>query len=202
MQVVSLSKEHSAEAAAMLARAFHNQPFGIFYAPDAGERMQLLQEQFVRLVRYCCIHGEPYTTAGRVEGVALWMPPGSRMTAEQEQEFGFDQLPAIFGPDAFSRYRPVRDCLNAIHEGEVKEPHWYLPILGVEPAQQGSGIGSALLRPVLARAAAERFSCYLDTLQARNVPFYRKHGFEVLVEGVEPTSGLQYWCFRRPPGAL
>jgi len=200
MQVIRLSQQQIVEAVGALARAFHNQPFGIFYAPDPEERMRLLHEQFTRLVRYCCAYGEPYTTLGTVEGAALWMPPSAaRITPEHEHEFGFDELPAIFGQEAFSRYQPMRNCLSAIHEREMKEPHWYLPILGVEPSRQGYGIGSALLQQILDRATAERLPCYLDTLQPRNVAFYDKHGFKVLVEGVEPVSGLRYWCFRRAP---
>jgi len=28
-------------------------------------------------------------------------------------------------------------------------------------------------------------------------PFYRRHGFENVVAGIEPVSGLTYWTFRR-----
>ncbi len=200
MHVMRLSKQRSAEVVGVLARAFHDQPFGIFYEPDPQERMRLLQEQFTRLVNYCCAYGEPYTTTGTIEGAALWMPPGAtQITPEHQHEFGFDELPGIFGQRAYSRYRPMRDSTSSIHRHEMKEPHWYLPILGVEPSRQGCGVGSALLRPILERAAADGLPCYLDTLQPRNVAFYRKHGFEVLVEGVEPVSGLRYWCFRRGP---
>jgi GNAT superfamily N-acetyltransferase len=203
MQVIRLSQQRIADAVGALARAFHNQPFGIFYAPDPQERIRLLREQFTRLVKYCCAYGEPYTILGTVEGVALWMPPSAaRVSPEHEREFGFDELPAMFGQEAFSRYQPVRNCLSAIHEREMKEPHWYLPILGVEPSRQGVGIGSALLQPIIGRAAAERLPCYLDTLQPRNVAFYHKHGFKVLVEGVEWVSRLPYWCFRRTPAPI
>ncbi|MFZ0555634.1 MAG: GNAT family N-acetyltransferase [Nitrososphaeraceae archaeon] len=31
-----------------------------------------------------------------------------------------------------------------------KEPHWYFPLLGVDPLHQGNGLGSALLQHTLA----------------------------------------------------
>jgi hypothetical protein len=71
MQDVRLSEQQIVEAVGVLARAFHNQPFGIFYAPDPQERMRLLHEHFTCRVKYCCARGEPYTTEGRIEGVAL-----------------------------------------------------------------------------------------------------------------------------------
>jgi GNAT superfamily N-acetyltransferase len=187
-------------AAQMLARAFHDQPYGVFYEPDPERRMRLLCEEFARLVRLCFALGEPYVTADELAGVALWMPPpAARITAEQEREFGLDQLPAIFGEAAFTRFRPLRDLLSELHERDMREAHWYLPILGVDPARQGSGLGGALLGPGLARADAQRLPCYLDTAQPRNVPFYQRYGFQVLVEGVEPVSMLPYWTFRREP---
>jgi hypothetical protein len=63
MRVAGLSKERSAEAVAVLARAFHNR--SAFFMRQILA-MRLLQQQFALLVNYCCIHGEPYTIAGRV----------------------------------------------------------------------------------------------------------------------------------------
>ncbi|MGH7779194.1 MAG: GNAT family N-acetyltransferase [Candidatus Binataceae bacterium] len=200
IRVVKMRAEQIESAVELLARAFHDQPYGVFYEPDPARRMRLLREKFSRLVRYCFAYGEPYVAADEPAGVALWMPPhATPMTSEEVREFGLDQLPEIFGEAAFARFRPLRDLISELHERNIKEPHWYLPTLGVEPTRQGSGVASALLRPVLARADSERLPCYLDTAQSRNVPFYRRHGFQILVEGTEPVSGLPYWTFRREP---
>jgi hypothetical protein len=53
---------------------------------------------------------------------------------------------------------------------------------------------------MLARADHERIPCYLETFLARNVPFYQRHGFKVVVEGTVPESGLAFWTMRREPG--
>jgi GNAT superfamily N-acetyltransferase len=79
----------------------------------------------------------------------------------------------------------------------MPEPHWYLPLLGVDPALQGRGAGSALLKVVLDRADSARLPAYLWTAKARNVSFYQRRGFEVLTEGVEPDSGIRFWTMRR-----
>jgi GNAT superfamily N-acetyltransferase len=73
-------------------------------------------------------------------------------------------------------YHPLRDLLNEPHDRDMRGPHWYLPIIGVEPSRQGTGIGSALLRPGLARADEWGLACYLDTGQPRNVRFYNARG--------------------------
>lgn len=200
IRVTRLLEAQIQRAAELLARAFHDQPFGRFWEPDPERRMRVLRERFLRFVRYCYSCGEAYITADELVGVALWMPPNAtRITVEQEREFGLDQLPEILGEKAFARYRPLRDLLDELHDCDMRGPHWYLPIIGVEPSRQVTGIGSALLRPGLARADEWGLACYLDTGQPRNVRFYERQGFKILEQGVEPVSKLPYWTFRRDP---
>jgi predicted N-acetyltransferase YhbS len=75
----------------------------------------------------------------------------------------------------------------------------FLAVLGVDPELQGQGIGGALLQPVLDRADQHELPCYLETVEPSNLPFYSRHGFGVLDEGVEPTSDLRYWTLLRSP---
>jgi len=62
------------------------------------------------------------------------------------------------------------------------EPHWYLPLIGVAPAQQGHGYGSLLLEHAAERCDRERLPAYLESTSLRSVPLYRRHGFEVVGE--------------------
>jgi hypothetical protein len=36
----------------------------------------------------------------------------------------------------------------------------------------------------------------LWTVDAKGVAYYRRHGYDLVAEGVEPASGLPYWIFR------
>jgi ribosomal protein S18 acetylase RimI-like enzyme len=69
--------------------------------------------------------------------------------------------------------------------------------LGTDPAQQKQGIGSALLAPMLARCDAERLPAYLESSKPTNVPFYQRHGFEVVQE--IDVAGVPVTTMRRPP---
>ena len=129
----------------------------------------------------------------------MWLPPGVEATPERVQASGLDTLAERLGAQAAARFEAVLEFLAPNHERHAPGPHWYLMVIGVDPAHAGQGVGSALIRPVLARADAEGVACYLETAQPANVAFYRRLGFRVLDEVVEPVSGLRLWTFRRDP---
>ena len=61
-----------------------------------------------------------------------------------------------------------------------EEPHWYLPLIGTDPARQGRGYGSALLGEALANCDRQTLPAYLEATSPRNVKLYERHGFEAL----------------------
>ena len=61
-----------------------------------------------------------------------------------------------------------------------KESHWYLPLIGTDPTQQGKGHGSALLHHALALCDEQKMPAYLEATSRRSVPLYQRHGFEIL----------------------
>ncbi len=69
------------------------------------------------------------------------------------------------------------------------EPLWILAIVGVEPKAQGGGIGSALIEFGLERARADQAGVFLETVIARNVPYYERFGFRVVEAADAPDGG-------------
>ena len=105
------------------------------------------------------------------------------------------------GDEAVGRLFAVIDYWNGLRTRALPGPHWYLMVLGVEPAHQGQGIGRRLIAPVLRQADAAGLPCYLETELPRDVEFYTRHGFAVAEEGHVPGVGLHYWTMSRPPAA-
>ncbi len=83
---------------------------------------------------------------------------------------------------------------STIHDPAVR--HWHLELVGVEPDLQGQGIGGKVVEAALRVADAASEPAYLETDTARNVEFYRRHGFEVM--GTEEPLGVQMWYMERP----
>lgn len=59
---------------------------------------------------------------------------------------------------------------------------------------RGSGSDGALIQTALARMDAARA---IETLEARNVPFFERRGFRVVLEGDVPESAVHVWAMRR-----
>ena len=105
---------------------------------------------------------------------ALWLPPGERMGDDAFLPF----FTAIAPSDGFAAEMAAVGELMAVYHPH--EPHWYLPLLGVDAARQGQGLGAILLKYALARADREHMPAYLESSNPKNIPFYERHGFEVI----------------------
>jgi ribosomal protein S18 acetylase RimI-like enzyme len=85
----------------------------------------------------------------RFAGVALWLPPG--VSSDEEALTGLIErtAPASIQQDAAS----VFEQMASFHP---KEPHWYLPLIGVDPTRQGQRLGDKLMAHALGRCDADR----------------------------------------------
>jgi ribosomal protein S18 acetylase RimI-like enzyme len=77
-------------------------------------------------------------------------------------------------------------------------PHYYLAVLGTDPAQQGRGLGSALLAPVLERCDQDGVGAFLESSKERNIDFYARHGFRVTDELRLPRGPTMWQMWRDP----
>lgn len=197
--VVRLAASQTTQAAGVLARAFRNDPMYAHIFPDVDERVRSMPRLWDALIRYSLVYGEVYTTPA-MDGVACWLSPGQeKMTLWRMLRTGLRIQRAVmrFSAPARRQFLGMVGYIDQVHERMVKQPHWYLLALGVEPASQGQGIGSRLLQPILARSDREGRPCYLETQTEGNVAFYRRLGFEVVSE--EEVQGMRVWAMLREP---
>jgi ribosomal protein S18 acetylase RimI-like enzyme len=199
-KIVRLTESQIPAAATTLAHAFYDDPLMVYTIPDPAERLRLLPDVYARMIRFGFLAGEVYVTAGELEGVALWMPPNAKWSREHIEASGMHQTPTVIGDEAYQRYRDVVGREWQARERDMTGACWYLFLLGVEPSRQRRGLGGALMRPVLERADSGQLACYLETENERNVAFYQKQGFDLIVNGEEAgASGVRFWTFRRNP---
>lgn len=199
-EVVPLASPQIREAGEVLGRAFHDDPFWSWVLQGESKRARVLPWLMIAWARYGLRHGEVYTTADAVKGVAIWIPPGKYpLSVVGMMLTGMILAPLKLRPAAFRRLMDYSTYVEQLHRRDVPLRHWYLMVLGVDPPQQGQGVGSALIGPALALADAGGLPCYLETEKERNVPFYVRRGFEVVVEDDLPRGGPHFWTMKREP---
>jgi len=186
-------------AAAVLARAFYNDPFFTFVLPDANKRARILPWLFDRTLRYGQRYGKIHTTPS-LDGIAMWLGPG-KTTLQWTGiiRTGLYLLPLKLTWRELERSINLSNCANRLHKKLVAGRHWYLYGLGVEPSKQGQGVGQTLLQPVLAQADSEGLICYLDTNNEQNVSFYEQNGFKVVSHEQAMHPGPHIWAMLREP---
>jgi GNAT superfamily N-acetyltransferase len=200
LTISTLGRDRLPEARHVLARSFDHDPFfwELFPAPF---RRYLSLRRFMGVATLDALpFGEAYAAVedGHLVGGAVWLPPGSYPPGALRQ---LRQISAVFAISVLfpSRLSVGLRFLSAMQKAHPKDEHWYLEILGVDPARQRQGIGGQLLAPVLERVDREGLPCYLETQKEENLAFYRRHGFEVR-DTVRPVPSLpQLWTMWREP---
>ena len=159
---------------ATIVAAFIADPPARFAWPSAHDYLQTMPLATREFAGSCFEHGTAYVSADLC-GAALWLPPGvepdgealGKMFRETAKREHLDDLLATF---------------EKMEQSHPREPHWYLPQIGVDPSAQGTGLGAALMRHALARCDREQALAYLEASKPDNIPFYQRHGFEVMYE--------------------
>ena len=156
------------QAIAVLTRAFAADPAARWVYPDQRQ----YNTHFPAFVRAFAGKAFDHGTDHCLDGVAaaLWLPPEAHpdddavaavvqaSVAEPQQEATFAFM------EEMGRYHP-------------SEAHWYLPLIGVDPAHQGRGFGSILLRHALRVCDRERKLAYLEATSEASRRLYEREGF-------------------------
>lgn len=199
MSGIEVRPARRADVAALsrvLGRAFHDDPVMRWLQPDAARRTAALPTFFATVARHHFLASSASEVAVSADGVgaaALWDPPGRWQQTSREQ---VAMVPGVLRAfrGRLGAARALAEQMKAVHP---EEPHWYLAIIGSDPAVRGGGFGAALMRSRLQRCDAEGAPAYLESSNPDNVPYYNRFGFEVTGQIVVP-DGPTLWPMWRP----
>lgn len=192
-------KARPGEVAALartIARAFFEDPLSTYVLPATSSRLTISERGVELFLRRAWLHlGETYAVGEPAVGVCIWNPPSTWEIGIGKQ---LSMLPALIR--VYGRNLPrLLAIQNSAEKDHPTEPHYYLPMLGVEPGSQGRGMGSALMYPILSRCDAEQVPAYLESSTPRNRALYERHGFEVTGEFNPGRGGPVFWRMWRNP---
>lgn len=175
--------------ALVLGRAFYDDPVLKWVQPDDERRRAALPGLFGAMTRHHFLAGRgaeiSVDTDSGVGAAALWDPPVWKAHTHREQ---LAMLPAILRAfrGRLAAGRAVSDLMKANHP---TQPHWYLAVIGSDPAVRGTGFGHALMETRLKHCDAEGMPVYLESSNPVNIPYYERFGFVVTGELKLPDDG-------------
>ncbi|MBA4048565.1 MAG: GNAT family N-acetyltransferase [Sphingomonas sp.] len=171
----------------MFARAFADEPALCWVFPNPGGRERRLRRLFA--VLFDSDAGGVRLTMPDSAAATLWRPPGHADTTLAEMLRYAPQMLAAFG-GAIGRGLALSKAIDAHFP---PQPFWYLHLAGCDPAQQGRGLGRAVVQAGIDRMGGSGLPFYLETATERNIGFYQSLGFRVTSEWRVGRDGPVFW---------
>lgn len=193
LEIVRAGPERVPQLAAVLGRAFADDtiltwPFPI--GNDVGRAVrafEILDDEFAR--------ADLLWEIPRARGVAMWVPPDA-FDRYLEAENATRELMTALTDDDGVRYQAFWDWIEA---NLPDEPQWFLDHIAVAESERGRGVGSALIRFGLEKAARAGVPATLETSRRGNVAIYEHLGFRTYLEADAPGGGPHLWFMRADP---
>jgi ribosomal protein S18 acetylase RimI-like enzyme len=178
-EICDVEAEGAEDLRHTLALAFSTDPCTRYIWPRPRDFLEGYPRMLRAIGGETLDRGSGYATSD-FGAAALWLQPGRKPDS--------DAIDVLIGetvsPERQAVAAQVGELMQAFHPDE---PHWYLSMIGVDPARQGRGLGTALLKHTLAICDAEGALAYLESSNPKNVPLYERHGFEVLGQ-IQPAD--------------
>lgn len=181
-----------------LARAFYDDPVMSWIWSDHSGRLRRLERGFGYFDAKVWLHHDLAFTTESIAGAAIWMPPETWHIGPFRQ---LALLPGMIRTSGLRSFPTLMRTLNLMEAKHPREPHYYLPIIGLQPHWQGRGLGTALLTAMTERCDRERMPAYLEASSARSRMCYERVGFEATEEVRLPPDGPPIWPMWRGPNA-
>ena len=171
-------------AARVLGLAFETYPWTRWSIPDVDYEQRLERLQYLYL-GHALTHGLVLVDE-QLRSVAAFLPPDA---PEPGPDMQIEVL-ELLGSRA--------TALIDLSLPQPKGPAWTLATVGVDPAHQGKGLGTAVASEGLTRIDREAGAVVLETSDERNVRLYGRLGFLVTDTTVIP-GGPTVHSMRRAP---
>jgi ribosomal protein S18 acetylase RimI-like enzyme len=173
----------------VLVLAFSTDPGARWTWPDPHQYLTHFRELVKAFGGNAFAHNSAYYVEG-FAGAALWLPPNVQPDEEA--------MKALIQRTASQIQSDIERVFETMQSYHPREPHWYLPLLGVDPFLQGNGFGSALLKHALTACDRDNTFAFLESTNRRNVSLYQRHGFEIVGEIQVGTSPTLFPMLRKP----
>jgi ribosomal protein S18 acetylase RimI-like enzyme len=198
MEITAATLSELDDAVNCLALAFAEDPITGFLLHNGSGYRARVRQFFSLLMRARIALKMPVLVARDttgIHGAAMGYstaPPD--WPSDLSQEWGRFEKTTLGMTDRLAVY----DEITA--KGKPSALHYYLGVIGVDPALHGQGIGAQLLNSFCNLSDSDPLSCgvYLETAKEANLGFYQRAGFVETGRGRLGSATL--WCMYLPRG--
>jgi GNAT superfamily N-acetyltransferase len=191
-------RDEAALLGEVLADAFAEDPvFAWLIPPQLPGRDNRMRTFFTSMSRAYLRRGKPCYLSGDASAAALWATPGA--WAMPLSQVILEAVPSgLAFRTRLLRALRTQQQIERLHAGQSR-PHWYLGYLGTRRDRQGQGLGTQMLREVLAGLDTDGVPAYLESSNEHNLPLYERNGFRVVGELPALGHGPTIWRMWREP---
>lgn len=177
----------------LLSQAFAANGSVNYVVGDGDGQLKRIRALMEYSVEVCFRFGNVYLDENRSACALVLYPHRKRTTV---RSVALD-VKLVFHAIGWRRIRRVLRREAQIKKIQPKEDMAYLWFIGVDPAQQHAGIGSALLHSVIDVASRDGLPVYLETSVTENLPWYQRFGFTIY-GSLDMGSHTLYFMRRMP----
>jgi len=178
----------------MFERVFFNWSLLAVLEPDEKIRRTRAHYFYKLSIKHLIKYGEVYAHSPEMEGVAMWVHTDYiEMSTWQMIKYGALKTIYKIGIKSMKKAEISMKFMENTHKELIKEPHYHLTWLAVEPELQRTGIGTELMNVILNKFSKEKMKCFLDTQDKQNIDYYKRFGFKLITERKYPNVDVMYW---------
>ncbi len=186
----SVTRSDKGRFEAAMTMAFSADPAARWAWPDALQYINTFMPLVTLFGGKSFDHGSAYVI-GDFFGVAQWLPPGVQPDDGPIGElFEKNMSEPKLGEVLF-----LFEQMASFHP---HEPHWYIPLIGVDPVFQGRGYGTELMRHGLVACDRDQQPTYLEATSPASRALYERLGFRALGEIRSGDSPPLFPMLREP----
>lgn len=180
----NLKKSDIERARVLMTEAFFEDPMWSIIVPNLEKRKIFLPNVFGFVLTHALRYGYLFGESSIFEGLAIWSPA----KYDPPKFWKLLRSGAIWKALKFPKeitkkvteISKVVDKFRIQYMTENYPNYFYLQGLVVRPREQGQGIGSKLIYPMMSYADKNKVVLYLETDSEKNIAMYEHYGFEIV----------------------
>ena len=174
----------------ILARSFDDNKSVNYIVKQDKKRSQRMKKLMEYSFDVCNLFGDIFLSEDK-KGCALIVVPDKKKTTFKSILLDVKLVLSVIGLSNVKKAMSRESKINKLHP---KEPVYYLWFIGVDPAEQNKGIGTSLLKEIIAEAKKKQRPIYLETSTPKNIPWYEKFGF-IIYDKLD--FGYELFCLKK-----